>query len=121
MQRKVPESRHRHSFPLQEEVGVDSQEDVAVVVDLETITKINKIKIMQKMQVVEEEEDIREQGGALEAKVDGNKETTVIQMVVGFVAKQGTMHMSAIITGQMTEETIGHNKETMRHRQTHSK
>ena len=118
MQRKVPESRHMHSFPLQVEVGVDSQEDVAVVVDLETITRTSKIRIMQKMQVVEEEEEIKEQGGALEAEVDGNKETTVIQMDVGFVAKQGTMHMSAIITGQMTEGTTSHNKEIMHLHQT---
>ena len=67
------------------------------------------------MQVVEEEEEIREQGGALEVEVDGNKETAVIQMDVGFVAKQGTMQMSAITIGQMTEGTIGHNKETMLH------
>ena len=52
-----------------------------MVVDLVTITKISKIRIMQKMQFVEEEEETREEGGALEAEVDGNKGRTVTQMV----------------------------------------
>ena len=58
---------------------------MAVVVDLVTITKISKIKIMEKM--LEEEEEIKEEGGALEAKVDGNKEITITQMLARYVAK----------------------------------
>ena len=55
-----------------------------VVVDLAAITKI---RIMQKMQVVAEEEETKEQGGVIEAKVDGSNVITVIQMVAGYVAK----------------------------------
>ena len=55
-----------------------------MLVDLLTITKIRS---MQKMQSVEEEEETREEGGALEAEVYGNKEITVTQMVAGYVAK----------------------------------
>ena len=55
-----------------------------VVVDLATITKI---RIMQKMQVVAEEEETKEQGGVIEAEVDGSNVITVIQMVAGYVAK----------------------------------
>ena len=40
-----------------------------------------------KMHYVEEEEETREEGGALEAEVDGNKGITVTQMVAGYVAK----------------------------------
>ena len=95
------------------------KEDVAVVVDLVTITKISKIIIMQKMQSVEEpKEETREKGGALEAKVDGNKGITITQMVAGYVAKQGTMQMSAITTSLMIEEMARHNKGTMPHHQT---
>ena len=73
MQERVPESRHMLSIQTREEEGGGLKEDVAMVVDLVTITKISKIKIMQKMQFVEEEEETREEGGALEAEVDGNK------------------------------------------------
>ena len=78
------ESRHRHSTQILEEEGGDNQEDVEVVVDLATITKI---RIMQKMQVVAEEEETKEQGEVIEAKVDGSNVITVIQMVAGYVAK----------------------------------
>ena len=54
------------------------------MVDLEKITKTN---IMQKMQAVVAEEEIRDHGGALEAKVDIKTEITTIQMVAGFVEK----------------------------------
>ena len=67
-----------------EEEGGDNQEDVVVVVDLATITKI---RIMQKMQVVVEEEETKEQGGVIKAKVDGSNVITVIQMVARYVAK----------------------------------
>ena len=46
-----------------------------VVVDLPTITKI---RIMQKMQVMAEEEETKEQGGVIEAEVDGSNVITVI-------------------------------------------
>ena len=72
------------STQILEEEGGDNQEDVVVVVDMATITKI---KIMQKMQVVAEEEETKEQGGVIEAEVDGSNVITVIQMVVGYVAK----------------------------------
>ena len=55
-----------------------------VVVDLAAITKI---RIMQKMQVVAKEEETKEQGGVIEAEVDGSNAITVIQMVAGYVAK----------------------------------
>ena len=83
---------------------------MVVVVDLATIIEI---KIMQKMQVVAEEEETKEQGGVIEAEVDGNNAITVIQMVARYVAKQGTTQMSAIITKEMTEGVISHSKETM--------
>ena len=89
-----------------------------VVVDLVTITKISKIRIIQKMQSVEEEEETREEGGALEAEVDGNKGITVTLMVAGYVAKQGTMQMSAITTSLMIEEMASLDKGTMSHHQT---
>ena len=50
-----------------------------------------------------EEAKIKEEGGALEVKVDGNKEITIIHMVARYVAKQGTMLMSVIITSQMIQ------------------
>ena len=84
MHERVPKSRHRLSIQTQEEEGGGLKEDVAVVVDLVTITKI---KIIQKMQSVEEEEETREEGGALEAEVDGNKGKTITQMVAGYVEK----------------------------------
>ena len=87
MQGKVQESRHKRSTLIQEEEGGDPQEDVAEVVDPETITRTSKITIMQKMLVVAEVEEIREQGGALKDKVDGSKGITTILMVAGFVAK----------------------------------
>ena len=59
------------------------------------------------------EEETKVQGGVIEAKVDGSNVITVIQMVFGYVAKQGTMPMSAIITKEMTEGVISHNKEIM--------
>ena len=65
------------------------------------------------MQVVVEEEEIKEKGGALEAKVSGNKDIRIIQMVVGYVVKQETTLLNVIITRKMIEGTIGHNKETM--------
>ena len=117
MQVRVLESRHKLSILTQEEEGGGLKEDAVVVVDLVTITKISKIKIMQKIQVVEEEEETREEGGALEAAVDGNKGITVTQMVVGYAAKQGTLQMSAITTNQMIGEMAGRNKETMHHHQ----
>ena len=40
---------------------------------------------------MEEEEETKEEGGDLEAKVDGNKGIIVTQMVARYVAKQGTM------------------------------
>ena len=45
--------------------------------------------------------------------MDGNKEIIIIQMVVRYVEKQGTMLMSVIIIGQMIEGTTCHNKETL--------
>ena len=78
------ESKHRRSTQILEEEGGDNQEDVVVVVDLATITKI---RIMQKMQVVAEEEETKEQGGVIEAEVDGTNAIIVIQMVAGYVAK----------------------------------
>ena len=78
------ESRLRRSTQILKEEGGDNQEDVVVVVDLASITKI---RIMQKMQVVAEEEEIKEQGGVIEAEVDGNNAITIIQMVAGYVAK----------------------------------
>ena len=42
---------------------------------------------MQKMQVEAEEEETKEQGGVIEAKVDGSNVIIVIPMVVGYVAK----------------------------------
>ena len=39
-------------------------------------------------------------------------------MVARYVAKQGTMQMSAITTSLMIEEMAGHNKGTMPHHQT---
>ena len=73
-----------YSTQILEEEGGDNQEEVVVVVDLATITKI---KIMHKMQVVAEEEETKEQGGVIDAEVDGNNVITVIQMVAGYVAK----------------------------------
>ena len=84
------------------------------MVDLETIIRTS---IMQKMQAVVAEEEIRDPGGALEAEVDIKTEITAIQMVAGFVGKQGTMQTSAIITSQVTEEVTGHNKEIMHQHQ----
>ena len=54
-----------HFTQPQEEEGGETQEDAAVV-DLETITRTS---IMQKMQAVVAEEEIRDHGGALEAEV----------------------------------------------------
>ena len=42
---------------------------------------------MQKMQVMAEEEEAKEQGGVIEAKVDGSSTITVIQMVARYVEK----------------------------------
>ena len=75
MQEKVLESRHRRSTQIPEEEGGDNQEDVVVVVDMATITKI---KIMQKMQVVAEEEETKEQGGVIEVEVDSSNAITII-------------------------------------------
>ena len=85
------ESRHKHSIQIQKEDGEGLRGNVVVVADLVITNKINKIKIMQKMQVMVEEEEIKEEGGALEDKLDENKGITFIQMVFGFVARQGTM------------------------------
>lgn len=52
------------------------------MVDLATITKI---RIMQNMQAVVEEEEVKDHGGALEAEVVIKTETTAIQMVARFV------------------------------------
>ena len=54
---------------------MDNQEDMVVVVDLATITKI---RIMQKMQVVAEEEETKEQGGVIEVEVDSSNAITII-------------------------------------------
>ena len=78
------ESKHRRSTQILEEEGGDNQEDVVVVVDLATITKI---KIMQKMQVVAKEEETKEQGGVIEDKVDGINMIIVILMATRYVAK----------------------------------
>ena len=72
------------STQTQEEEGWGLKEDVRVVVGLETITKI---KIMQKMEVMVEEEEATEEGRAIEAKVDGNKGITIPQIVFKDVAK----------------------------------
>ena len=50
---------------------------------MEDLVTISKIKIIQKIQFMEEEEETKEEGGAL----DGNKGITVTQMVVGYVKK----------------------------------
>ena len=84
IQEKVLESRHRHSTQILEEEGGDNQEDMVVVVDLATITKI---RIMQKMQVVAKEQETKEQRGVIEAEVDGSNTIIVIQMVAGYVVE----------------------------------
>lgn len=69
---------------------------------------------MQKMQVVEEVEEIKEVKRALEVEVDGNKEITIILMVVGIVANQATMQVNATITSQqMTGDLVAGSKGTM--------
>ena len=68
------ESRHNHFTQPQEEEGGETQEDVAMV-DLEIITNTS---IMQKMQAVVAKEEIKDHGGALEAKVDIKIEIVVI-------------------------------------------
>ena len=78
------ESKHKISTQVLEGEEGDNQEDMVVVVDVAAITKI---RIMQKMQVVAEEEETKEQGGVIEAEVDGNNAITVIQMVARYVAK----------------------------------
>ena len=83
-QEKVLERKLKSSTQTMEEEGADNQEDVVVVVDLATITKI---KIMLKMQVMAKEEETKEQGGVIEAKVDGSNAIIVIQMVARYVAK----------------------------------
>ena len=105
--------QHRRFTQPQEEEGGETQEDAAVV-DLETIIRTN---IMQKMQAVVVKEETRDHGGALEAEGDIKIEITAIQMVAGFVEKQGTMQTSAIITSQVTEEVTGHNKKIMHQHQ----
>ena len=95
-----------HSTQILEEEGGDNQEDVVVVVDLATITKI---RIMQKMQVVAEEEETKEQGGVQEVEVAGSsKDSITILMHVGFVADMVTLQM--IVTRDLVE---GINRETM--------
>ena len=67
--------KRRRSNQILEEKGRENKEEVVEVVDLATITKI---RIMQKMQVVAKEEETKEQGGVIEAKVDGNNVITVM-------------------------------------------
>ena len=43
------------------------------------------------MQAVGMEEEIQEEGGALEVEVDGNKGKTIILMLVGFVVDMGML------------------------------
>ena len=71
-------------------------------VDLAINIKINKIETMQEIQDVIEEEEIREQGGAQEEEVDGNRDKAIIMMYVGFVADMVTMQM--IIIGVLVTE-----------------
>ena len=61
--------------------------EAVVEVDLEINIKINKFKISQKIQDMAMEEETKEQGGVIEAEVDGSNMIIVIQMVVGYVAK----------------------------------
>ena len=61
LQVKVLESKHKHSIQILKEEGGGPREDMVVVVDLVITNKINKIKIMQIMQVVVEEEEIKEE------------------------------------------------------------
>ena len=65
----------------------------------------NKIRTTQKIQDVVEEEEIREQGGAEEEEVDGNKDKIVVLMYVGFVADMVTMQM-IVIRGLIIEDQV---------------
>ena len=63
---------------------------------------------------MEEEEEIREQGGVQEEEVDGNKDKIVILMYVGFVADMVTMQM-IVIRGLIIEDLVEEiSKEIMR-------
>ena len=59
--------------------------------------KICKITRLQKIQVVAEEEETLEEGGAQEEEVDGSIEKTIILMHVGHVEGMGIIQMNAII------------------------
>ena len=59
--------------------------------DLITNNRINKIRATQKIQVVAEEEEIKEAGGVQEEEVVGSKDKVIILMHVGFVADMVTL------------------------------
>ena len=82
-------------------------------VDLTTSNRINKIKAMQKIQVVAEEEEIKEAGGVQEEEVVGNKDKAIILMRVGFVNKMVTLQMTLINDSTIGDKVEEINKETM--------
>ena len=67
------------------------------VVEEDPVDSFKIYKILQKIQVVAEEEETLEEGGAQEEEVDGNRDKTIILMHAGYVVDMGIMQMNAII------------------------
>ena len=82
-------------------------------VDLTTSNRINKIKAMQKIQVVAEEEEIKEAGGVQEEEVVGSKDKVIILMHVGFVPNMVTLQMTIINDSTIGDKVEEISKETM--------
>ena len=87
--------------------------EAMVEVDLITSNRISIIRATQKIQVVAEEEEIKEAGGVQEEEVVGSKDKVIILMHVGFVADMVTLQMTIINNSTIGDKVDKISKESM--------
>ena len=87
--------------------------EAMVEADLTSSNRISKIRATQKIQVVAEEEEIKEAGGVQEEEVVGIKGKVIILMYVGFVANMVTLQMAVINDSTIGDKVDEISKETM--------
>ena len=80
---------------------------------LEISIKINKFRILQKIQDVAVQEEPREKGGVQEEEVIGSKDKVIILMHVGFVANMVTLQTTLINDSTIGDKVEEISKETM--------
>ena len=87
--------------------------EAVVEEDLTTSNRISKIRATQKIQVVAEEEEIKEAWEVKEEEVVGSKDKAIILMHVGFVANMVALQMIVINNSTIGDKVEEISKETM--------